>query len=225
MHYHFLIQISLVSICRLNRPWTTNPAIIHWLPVELLQVVFSLVTNDGPDYSSIFSFGTTTMSAHFASPPLLFTRVCHHWRDVAHSMPEIWSRIKVELPGRLVKPLTPFLPSLLQFWLACSGHLPLTIRMEHILSLNPRLSHDGNSRLLEILSDETRHWKTVFGYPIFTLRDKLNMPQLRTLDQLLDLSNLTKFNAPNLCCVRMMYSPSTHTQFTPNISVVCRRYG
>ncbi|KAG1726563.1 hypothetical protein EDD22DRAFT_746175, partial [Suillus occidentalis] len=61
--------------------------------------------------------------------PLLFTRVFHHWRDVAHSTPEIWSRIKVELPGQLVKPLMPFLPSLLQFWLACSGHLPLTICM------------------------------------------------------------------------------------------------
>ncbi|KIK48518.1 hypothetical protein CY34DRAFT_798003 [Suillus luteus UH-Slu-Lm8-n1] len=82
-----------------------------------------------------------------------------------------------------------------------------------------------NSRLLEILSDETRRWKAVFGYPVFTLTDILNMPQLRTLDQLSDLSNPTKFNAPNLCRVRMMYSPSAHTQFTPNISVVCRRYG
>ncbi|KAG2109020.1 uncharacterized protein F5147DRAFT_576219, partial [Suillus discolor] len=102
---------------------------MHQLLVEVLQVVFLLAVNDEPDCPSIFSYDSKTiaMSANFASPPLLFTRVCRHWRDVAYSTPEIWSRIKVVLPGILLKPLTLFFPSLLQFWLAQSGNLPLTI--------------------------------------------------------------------------------------------------
>lgn len=123
------------------------PTIIHQLPVELLQAIFLLVINDGPDCPSIFSVGTTTMSANFSDPPLLFTRVCCYWRDVAHSTPEIWSCIKVMLPGRLAKPLESFFSSLLQSWLAWSGNLPLTIRIEDAsLRSNLHLYHNGRSR-------------------------------------------------------------------------------
>ncbi|KAG1851003.1 hypothetical protein C8R48DRAFT_612999 [Suillus tomentosus] len=79
------------------------------------------------DCPSIFSYDskTTAMSANFGSPSLLFTRVCCHWRDVAHSTPEIWSRIKVMLPGRLIEPLTPFsTPGLARsVWQSTSHHL------------------------------------------------------------------------------------------------------
>ncbi|KAG1838899.1 hypothetical protein DFJ58DRAFT_813251 [Suillus subalutaceus] len=194
---------------------------MHRLPVELLQAVFLLLVNDIPNCPSIFSTGTTTMSANFASPPLLFTRVCRHWRDVAHSTPGIWSRIKVELPGALVQPLKPFFPSLLQYWLARSGNLPLTIRIEEILPSNllyARAPNDGNSRLLKIIYDEMRRWETVFGCPAeLGLSDNFNTPQLRTLEQLWDISDLTKFNAPNLRHLRVMYSLSVSIRsFRPN---------
>lgn len=191
---------------------------MHRLPVEVLQVVFLLAVNDEPDCPSIFSYDskTTAMSANFGSPPLLFTRVCRHWRDVAHSTPEIWSRIKVILPGRLVKPLTPFFPSLLQVWLAQSGNLPLTICIYYIGFL-PSSSHGVDSRLLEILYDETRRWETVSA-PSFIFRsDSSNMSQLRTLDRLWNLTDLIEFNAPNLCRARIEYSLlDTIRSFKPN---------
>ncbi|KAG2159471.1 uncharacterized protein EDB93DRAFT_1115890 [Suillus bovinus] len=190
---HSFIETSL------TRPWTTCSAMIHRLPVEILQAIFLLAVDNGPDCPSIFSYEATTISANFASPPLLFTRVCHHWRDVARSTPEIWSRIEVKLPPVSVKPLTPFFTSLLQFWLAQSDNLPLTIHMASNYS-----SWDGNSRLLEILCNETRRWETVIGFaPAFDSSDNFNTPQLRTLDPIWDLSNLTKFNAPKLCRVRI----------------------
>ncbi|KAG0697392.1 hypothetical protein DFH29DRAFT_1022800, partial [Suillus ampliporus] len=105
---------------------------IFRLPAELLQEIFLLIVNAMSDCPSIFSFENKNMSANFSSPPLLFTRVCRLWRVVAHSTTGIWSCINVELPGcvtHVIKPLEPFLPSLLQFWLALSGSQPLTLRI------------------------------------------------------------------------------------------------
>ncbi|KAG2340384.1 hypothetical protein BDR05DRAFT_543305 [Suillus weaverae] len=57
---------------------------------------------------------------------------------------------------------------------------------------------------VDILYDETRRWETGFGCStVFNMSDNFNMPQLRTLEQLWDLSDLTKFNAPNLCRLRI----------------------
>src|SRR6267154_1235577 len=93
---------------------------IHRLPVELLQHLFLLIVNDMLDCPRIFSYGDTTISANFTSTPLVFTRVCRLWQVVAHSTTKIRSRIQLVLPTR-VEPLKPFLPSLLQLWLARSG--------------------------------------------------------------------------------------------------------
>ncbi|KAG0699104.1 hypothetical protein DFH29DRAFT_809482, partial [Suillus ampliporus] len=101
--------------------------LIHRLPEDLLQDVFLLIVNDLPDCPSIFLLGETTISANFASPPLLFTRVCRRWRVVAYATTAIWSHIKVAFPGKLAEAFKPFLPSLLQFWLDQSGNRPLTL--------------------------------------------------------------------------------------------------
>lgn len=116
-----LISLSATNknpaeVTRMNYP---TPA-INCLPVELLQQVFLLILNDVQGNPSIFSFGDTCISADVASPPLLLTRVCRLWRDIAHSTTAIWSRIHVALPSR-IQPLKPFLPSLLEVWLARSA--------------------------------------------------------------------------------------------------------
>ncbi|KAG1723177.1 uncharacterized protein EDB91DRAFT_1173323 [Suillus paluster] len=141
-------------------PINANSPHIHRLPVELLQHIFLLIVNMS-DCPSIFSYGDTTISANVTRPPLLFTRVCHFWRVVAHSTTVIWSRIKVTLSGR-VEPLKPFLPSLLQSWLAHSDSQPLTL---HIISgeLPVRVAHSSgaDSQLLEILVSESKRWESV----------------------------------------------------------------
>ncbi|KAG1794558.1 uncharacterized protein HD556DRAFT_1236524, partial [Suillus plorans] len=101
---------------------------IHQLPVELLQHIFSLIVNDISDCPSIFKSINHRISGNFSSPPLVFTRVCRHWRIIAQSTPGLWSRIQVMLSGG-DESLQPFLPCLLQYWLACSGGQPLTLRI------------------------------------------------------------------------------------------------
>ncbi|KAG1768607.1 hypothetical protein EV702DRAFT_717681 [Suillus placidus] len=122
------VQQLRLSFSRSSSPVNVTPTepYIHRLPVELLQQVFLLIVNDVPDCPSIFSCGSDIISVDVASPPLVFIRVCRLWRVVAHSTAGVWSRIQVVLPGKY-KPLKPFLPYLLQCWLARSGSLPLTL--------------------------------------------------------------------------------------------------
>ncbi|KAG1737507.1 uncharacterized protein EDB91DRAFT_1249634 [Suillus paluster] len=171
---------------------------IHRLPVELLQHILLLIVNDIPDSPSIFSFEDTTVSANVAGPPLVFTRVCRLWRVLAHSTwTGVWSRIQVALPGR-VEPLGPFLPSLLQFWLAFSDSRPLTLSVASGLRRVPFRctwpASEANSQVLNILLSESGRWETVtVTSPV---DDDFDTPQLRTLG--CHWSDLSRFNAPNL---------------------------
>ncbi|KAG2114241.1 uncharacterized protein F5147DRAFT_570489, partial [Suillus discolor] len=166
---------------------------IHQLPVELLQHIFSLIVNDISDCPSIFKLSNRRISGNFSSPPLVFTRVCRLWRVTAHSTPDLWSRIQVTLPGG-DESLEPFLPCLLQYWLACSGGQPLTLRINRVtlvwdffifnascgsVQSYRSLSH-ADHRLLEILQAESRRWETVVGVLLGDewLNSKLDTPRL-----------------------------------------------
>ncbi|KAG2155345.1 uncharacterized protein EDB93DRAFT_1130265 [Suillus bovinus] len=187
---------------------------INRLPVELLQHIFLFVLNNVPENPSIFSFGDTCISADFASPPLLLTRVCHLWRDIAHSTTAIWSRIHVALPGR-IKALNPFLPSLLEIWLARSGRRPLSLS---VVSEQLCYSRDtearclpwlrpyksgADCRLLEILLSVRGRWETVdiMSPAIYDWSDNVDTPRLRTLKCF--LREYRRFNAPNLHCLHI----------------------
>lgn len=193
---------------------------IHMLPVELLQHVFLLVVNDIPDCPGVFSYGDTTISANVGSPPLVFTRVCRFWRVVAHLTTAVWSRMQVSLPGR-VEPLTPFLPSFLQSWLARSGNQPLTLRIAsgELPIPNTRYctrqpGHEpsqADSQLLAILLSESKRWRTVTLVSACDWNCDFDTPQLRFLQ--CRWSDLTRFNAPNLTHLHIIYRRSLTTRF------------
>ncbi|KAG0694796.1 hypothetical protein DFH29DRAFT_838210 [Suillus ampliporus] len=222
---------SRVSPGPVNLKYLEPP--IFRLPAELLQEIFLLVVNDVPGCPSIFSFREFTMSANFSSPPLLFTRVCRYWRVVAHSTTVIWSRIKVDLPGRIIVSFKPFLPSLLQFWLALSGSRPLTLRIQPTLSpITLRCKKkmvwghhfsQADHRLLEILFAEKGRWETVVGASrIFDDGDILVTPQLKTLE--CSWSDVRRFHAPDLCRLRIIDSCLAQIQFIPVLTCRNIRY-
>ncbi|KAG0704087.1 hypothetical protein DFH29DRAFT_997975 [Suillus ampliporus] len=207
---------------------TSYPArpLINRLPVELLQQIFLLMVDDVPDYPSIFSFGDTTISANVASPPLLLSRVCCLWRDIAHSTTEFWSRIQVALPGRAI-PLKPFLPSLLEVWLARSGSRPLSLSFvseqlyyppQPDARCRPSLStypSEADSQLLEILLSERRRWETVVvvSPDIYDWSDIVDTPQLRTLECF--WREFRRFDAPNLRRLRIFDRCDFSARITP----------
>ncbi|KAG1856693.1 hypothetical protein DFJ58DRAFT_338661 [Suillus subalutaceus] len=192
----FFRSISLVGV-------TPTEPHIHRLPVELLQQIFLFIVNSAPDYPSIFSCGYDTISVNVASPPLVLTRVCHLWRVVAHSTAGVWSRIQIALPGEVTS-FRPFLPHLLQCWLARSGNLPLTLRIVNNPPCYQRCSHnrnyswitETNSRLLDILLSESKRWETVVMPPTCNWNLNIDTPRLRALE--CDFYDLTKFYAPNI---------------------------
>ncbi|KAG1744979.1 uncharacterized protein EDB91DRAFT_1335451 [Suillus paluster] len=182
--------------------------LINRLPVELLQQIFLLVVNDVPDYPGIFSFGDNTISANVTSPPLLLTQVCCCWRAIAHSTRGLWSRILVTLPGR-ERPLKPFLPFLLESWLARSGSHPLSLSIvskqlfyprHHRAGCRPLFSYpsEADSQLLGILLSEKGRWETlvVVSPDICDWSDNIDAPQLRTLECF--RREFKRFDAPNL---------------------------
>ncbi|KAJ8590805.1 hypothetical protein M405DRAFT_932573 [Rhizopogon salebrosus TDB-379] len=202
---------------------------INRLPVEFLQTIFLLIVYNVPDYPSIFllKYGATlvtsqtgrsflpdtaeyTISANFAAPPLLFTRVCHLWRIVAESTPRVWSRIQIMLPSGST-PLRLFLPSLLRVWLARSGDQPLTICVDTrplVIQCGTRFQLPdpaAGSQIIEILLSERGRWETMnfaSGHYEWKVKLKtLDTPQLVTLE--CDISDLQKFNAPNLSHLRI----------------------
>ncbi|KAG1796360.1 uncharacterized protein HD556DRAFT_295800 [Suillus plorans] len=188
--------------------------LINRLPVELLQQVFLLILNDVQENPSIFLFGDTCISADVASPPLLLTRVCRLWRDIAHSTTAIWSRIHVALPGR-IQPLKPFLPSLLEVWLARSGCRPLSLSIvseQLCYSRDPEArclpwlrpyQSEADCRLLEILLSVRGRWETVaiMSPAIYDWSGNIDTPRLRTLKCF--LREFRRFNAPNLHCLHI----------------------
>ncbi|OAX32562.1 hypothetical protein K503DRAFT_776543 [Rhizopogon vinicolor AM-OR11-026] len=159
--------------------------------------------------TSIFLCGEKSISANFANPPLLFTQVCHLWRFIAHSTPGIWSSIQVAFPG-CAEPLKPFLPSLLHFWLTCSGSQPLTLRI-----LSKRIPYpvrvgcrevlcrdkfsEADSQLFEILHSESKRWETVavMSHLHENWSHNIDTPKLRSLEYPY-VEDLGRFDAPNL---------------------------
>ncbi|KAK7049333.1 hypothetical protein VNI00_005934 [Paramarasmius palmivorus] len=66
--------------------------------------------------------------------PLLFTRVCRTWREIAISTPPLWNKIHISLPFPTIPPINEAFRSRikareegLKLWLSRSGRLPLTI--------------------------------------------------------------------------------------------------
>ncbi|KAG2065619.1 hypothetical protein BDR04DRAFT_1108139 [Suillus decipiens] len=193
---------------------------IHTLPVELLQQVFLLIVDDVPDCPGVFSYGDTTISANVDSPPIVFTHVCRFWRFVAHSTTAVWSRIQVSLPGR-VEPLTPFLPSFLQSWLARSGNQPLTLRIvsgdlpvcatRRCTRQSNHESSQADSQLLGVLLAESKRWGSVALVSADEWNRDFDTPQLRSLQCC--WSELSSFNAPNLTHLHITYRWSLTMRF------------
>jgi hypothetical protein len=64
---------------------------IYKLPDEILGHIF-LTYRDGPDCPRI-----TMLYSGNECVPLKVAAVCHHWRNIALSMPSLWSRLKIAI--------------------------------------------------------------------------------------------------------------------------------
>ncbi|KAF7294637.1 F-box domain-containing protein [Mycena indigotica] len=84
------------------------------LPVELLSEIF------------VHSMPETHSNASIHDSPLLLTRVCRLWRDLAFATPVLWAAFSIEL----VSDKKILSPNNANLWLSRSQNLPLSIYVE-----------------------------------------------------------------------------------------------
>ncbi|KAJ7661526.1 hypothetical protein DFH06DRAFT_988162, partial [Mycena polygramma] len=62
---------------------------------------------------------TASSASHIA--PLLLVRICHSWREIAHSTPALWAAMCIESPSRRGS------DKHFDSWLNYAQHLPLSL--------------------------------------------------------------------------------------------------
>ncbi|KAJ7181459.1 hypothetical protein C8R43DRAFT_911735 [Mycena crocata] len=134
------------------------------LPVELVALIFFHCLPDRQELNA----GTA---------PLLLTRICGHWRDIALRTPELWSSVFFELfhvaKDRLVSKMR-----MLKFWLDRGAAHPLTLYLHY---------RQPFTAAAPLIAEQSSRWRDVdlFLHPTtlaaFSSAGGLQLPQLRRL--------------------------------------------
>ncbi|KAJ3736081.1 hypothetical protein DFJ43DRAFT_990080, partial [Lentinula guzmanii] len=95
---------SLLSPVRRIPPETLAEIFIHCLPADSLYAVRNL-----------------------AEAPLIFTTICHDWRQIALNTPQLWRSLHFFLPSHLSDDVFSRRMAGITLWLERSGSLPLSI--------------------------------------------------------------------------------------------------
>ncbi|KAF8654163.1 hypothetical protein AX16_003692 [Volvariella volvacea WC 439] len=122
--------------------------------------------------SEVFQHCTDTTSPIIPSSkhaPLLLTRVCRQWRDVACSTPRLWTALRI-----FIGPSGPCRERLTAMWLDRSGSCPLNLSFS-------AYSTTQSIPVMEVLVSHAHHWQSIdLDFPLVLYR---------TLASLLDQTN------------------------------------
>lgn len=129
---------------------------VRRLPVELLVEVFILCLPDGK-----------YIIPRPTSAPLLLTQVCSSWRDIALSVPALWSSIQIDMDSTLSPRHVTTLASRVAAWLARSAQHHLSIRLfieDHLEeSLRTVFSQEAID-IVRILFRHVSQWQHIHWY-------------------------------------------------------------
>ena len=95
--------------------------IIHQLPPDVMSTIFKFclpdfTNNQLPPYTE----------EDLLTTPLFLGAICNYWRDIAWSMPSLWSSLVVCIKRKHDSNITT---GIAEEWLVRSGQLPLSIRI------------------------------------------------------------------------------------------------
>ncbi|KAJ7645283.1 hypothetical protein B0H17DRAFT_1104346 [Mycena rosella] len=176
------------------------------IPVEITQEIF-VQCLDGPDGRPI--------KADSMAMPLVLTRVCGAWREIALNLPRLWCCLKLAFNNS--DPQPP--PALVDAWLGRGGSTPLIMDVEYVPS-----APEASSSLPPLLHDILRHfsslrWKEMaFSLPFSFFTSEfgatMDLPVLRSLTLgvcestiAFPRSTITAFrNAPSLRSVHLDFA-------------------
>jgi hypothetical protein len=180
---------------------------VHRLPWDVLERIFFSCLPEGRIWVP-----------KVLDPPLVLCQVCKHWRNIALSMPQLWSSLCVEMTSMGCKPML----SLIEIWLSRSATRDLTLSILHPyvsrdpsgnLERRPYGRREDTNAVLSIFLQYFSRWKEVLlelhGYAYPALQEA---PYTAT--SLLD--TLTLSTSMGLCMNTTM-ALSRMFQATPNL--------
>ncbi|KAJ7506884.1 hypothetical protein B0H11DRAFT_1903639 [Mycena galericulata] len=85
--------------------------------------------------------------------PMILLRICHSWRNLALSIPSLWTSIRVESPSR-------GFGNLLDIWLKSAGSLPLSISLSKCLN-----AESIRDLVVEQRAGQVRNLEVYLEYP------------------------------------------------------------
>ncbi|KII85909.1 hypothetical protein PLICRDRAFT_301013 [Plicaturopsis crispa FD-325 SS-3] len=163
-----------------SRKMTTHTSPVGLLPTELLAEIF------------LFSVRTPTLALlDPAEPPMVLGSVCSQWRQIALSIPSLWSSLHIVIYETMD-------PSILDACLARSG--------THLLTLEVFSSGflDDGTRLMQSLAAHCKRWQSVH----FNVR----------LDDFRALSDI-RGSLPALHTLRITHEDNTEDDWSSSMSV------
>ncbi|KAF9552238.1 hypothetical protein CPC08DRAFT_296624 [Agrocybe pediades] len=138
----------------------THSPIIRQLPVELLSKIFYLCFSDemrrddgGPIYADFYL-------------PLNFGAVCHTWRQVAWSSPELWTIIRLKRHYRSASyACNQYI--VMKEWVSRSGALPLYVTLSEFTAESANVGRVAEGchcweLSLELLAQCSHRWKDAY---------------------------------------------------------------
>lgn len=123
---------------------------IRRLPTEILSSIFTTIPRDQP--------------FDMSNSPMLLTRICSRWRDVAISTPRMWNYIDFYVDEQLNT--KPFTITMWKVWLSRSGSCPLHIKVSF---QPPKTSHFPYRPIVDMLASCSRRWRQIFFRIPFSL--------------------------------------------------------
>lgn len=127
---------------------------IRRLPTEILSEIFKALPRD----PEVEPFG-------ISNSPVLLTRVCSRWREVAISIQSLWDIIDFTVDDKLN--IKPFSMVMWFTWLSRSGVRPLSIRVQFEPS---RVSDFPYSEIITMLTSCSNRWRHVYIVAPFSFR-------------------------------------------------------
>ena len=97
-----------------------HSSIVRQLPLDVMSTIFEFCLPDFTDHQ------LSPYTKEDLSIPLSLGAICSYWRDIAWSIPSLWSSLVVRVPK---KHDSHIVTGITQEWLARSGQLPLSIRI------------------------------------------------------------------------------------------------
>ncbi|KAF9474206.1 hypothetical protein BDN70DRAFT_866582 [Pholiota conissans] len=124
---------------------------IHRMPVEIASQIFvSFLEDESVVGNDCFLRSSTRELAWFA--PLLLASVCHTWRKIALSTPQLWTFLHVHLSDASS---VPTYTDLTRRWLRRTGQLPLSIS----LSFSGTYASHTVSPLFDVIRECSSRWR------------------------------------------------------------------